>query len=104
MTDEFTRETMKYRSRFHTRPYRSDMEKKQMELTKEMIAQSRVIAKGKRIRAVKRLTQKYGGIPSKWHKKSGPRFEIEGDIYEYHWYEYHGIGRFEIKLKKVILK
>ncbi len=69
-----------------------------------MIAQSRVIAKGKRIRDLKRLTGEYGGIPSKWVKKSGPRFEVERDLYEYHWYEYHGIGRFEIKLKKVLMR
>lgn len=42
-----------------------------------MIAQSRVIAKGKRIRDLTRLTKYYGGIPSKWVKKSGPRFEVE---------------------------
>ena len=69
-----------------------------------MIAQSRVIAKGKRIRDLKRLIEEYGGMPSKWVKKSGPPFKIEKDIYEYHWYEYHGIGRLEIKLKKVLMK
>lgn len=68
-----------------------------------MIMQSRVIAKGKRIRDLKRLIENYGGIPSKWTKKSSPRFEIENDVYEYHWYEHHGIGRFEIKLKKVLI-
>ena len=36
-----------------------------------------------------------------WTKKSSPQIEIEGEIYEYHWYEHHGIGRFEIKKKKV---
>jgi len=32
-------------------------------------------------------------------KKNSPSFEINGDQYEYHWYEHTGIGRFEIKLK-----
>ncbi len=66
-----------------------------------MIAQSRVIAKGRRIRDLKRLVEAYGGMAAKWVKKSGPVFEIGGDAYEYHWYEHHQIGKFEIKLKKV---
>ena len=66
-----------------------------------MVAQSRVIAKGRRIRDLPRLIEKYGGDPSKWTKKSSPVFEIGGDLYEYHWYEHHGIGRFEIKRKRV---
>ena len=36
-----------------------------------------------------------------WTKRSSPAVEIDGDLYEYHWYEHHGIGRFEIKRKKV---
>ena len=36
-----------------------------------------------------------------WTKKSSPAVEIDGELYEYHWYEHHGIGRFEIKRKKV---
>ena len=66
-----------------------------------MISKSRVIAKGKRIRDLNRLLDNYGGIGSQWVKKSSPPFEIDGDLFEYHWYEHHGIGRFEIKLKKV---
>ncbi len=63
-----------------------------------MISQSRVIAKGDRIRAVQRLVDTYGGRKSKWVKKSSPRFEIGNAVYEYHWYEHPGIGRFELKL------
>ena len=70
-------------------------------LTQEVILNSRVIAKGKRIRDVQRLLEKYGGMVSKWVKKSSAPFEIDGEPYEYHWYEHHGIGSFEIKLKKV---
>ncbi len=66
-----------------------------------MISKSRIIAKGRRIRDLKHLLDNYGGIASKWVKKSTPSFEINGEIYEYHWYEHYGIGRFEIKLKKV---
>jgi hypothetical protein len=39
-----------------------------------------------------------------WTKKSSPTVEIDGDLYEFHWYEHHGIGRFEIKRKKVKVK
>src|SRR6266540_6188390 len=38
-------------------------------LTPRMIAQSRVIAKGKRIHDVQRLVVTYGGRPAKWVKK-----------------------------------
>ena len=72
-----------------------------LELTKELIARSRVIAKGRGIRDMKRLIQEYGGKPSMWTKKSSPPVEVDGEMYEYHWYEHHGIGRFEIKIKKV---
>ena len=71
------------------------------ELTKELIASSRVIAKGRGIRDLKRLLQDYGGKSSMWTKKSSPPVEIEGNVYEYHWYEHHGIGRIEVKIKKV---
>jgi hypothetical protein len=66
-----------------------------------MLAQSRVIAKGKRIRDLRRLIDTYGGIASKWVKKSSPSFEIDGLLYEYHWYEHPDIGRVELKRKQV---
>ena len=66
-----------------------------------MLAQSRVIAKGKQIRDVRRLVMQYGGRASKWVKKSSLRFEMAGDYFEYHWYEYPGIGRVELKRKQV---
>ena len=62
-----------------------------------MLSQSRVVAKGKRIREVERLIAQYGGKASKWIKKSSPRFESEGAHFEYHWYEHTGIGRFDLK-------
>ncbi len=66
-----------------------------------MLAQSRVIAKGRRIRDSHRLVETYGGRASKWTKKSSPQFEIEGERFEYHWYEHPGIGRVEIKRKQI---
>ena len=39
-------------------------------LTKEMLARSRVIAKGRAIREVERLVRLYGGKVSLWLKKS----------------------------------
>ena len=66
-----------------------------------MLAQARVIAKGRRIRDVQRLVRTYGGVPAEWVKKSSPLFEIAGHQYEYHWYEHPSIGRVEIKQKQV---
>ena len=66
-------------------------------LTRQMLSQSRVIAKGKAIRDVKRLLARYGGATSKWVKKSSPQLELGNKVIEYHWYEHSGIGRFEIK-------
>jgi len=63
-----------------------------------------VIAKGNRIRELNRLIESYGGTKSGWVKKSSPRFEIGHVQYEYHWYEHHGIGRFELKRKQVTPK
>jgi hypothetical protein len=70
-------------------------------LTAQMLAQSRVIAKGARIRDVRRLCQRYGGRTSRWVKKGSPAFNVEGVLYEYHWYEHPGIGRVEVKRKRV---
>ncbi len=70
-------------------------------LTRDLIAHSRVIAKGRRIRDLERLLMQYGGTASMWTKRSSPVVEIDGEAYEYHWYEHHGMGRFEVKRKKV---
>jgi hypothetical protein len=70
-------------------------------LTPRMLAQSRVIAKGNRIRDVQRLVQTYGGKRSTWVKKSSPAFVLGQYYYEYHWYEHPGIGRVELKRKRV---
>jgi hypothetical protein len=65
-----------------------------------MISQSRVIAKGLRIREVRRLVEQYGGSASRWVKKSSPRQDDENGEYEIHWYEHPGIGRIELKRKE----
>jgi hypothetical protein len=70
-------------------------------LTRRLISQSRVMARGKRIRDVQRLVDTYGGRKSGWVKKSSPRVEIGGHQYEYHWYEHPSIGRVELKRKRV---
>ncbi|OQY53586.1 MAG: hypothetical protein B6245_22695 [Desulfobacteraceae bacterium 4572_88] len=68
-----------------------------------MLSQSRIIAKGRRIRDVKRLVATYGGKSSEWVKKSSPVFESGGLFYEHHWYENPGTGRVEIKKKEVLM-
>lgn len=72
-----------------------------LELTRKLIARSRVIAKGRGIHDLKTLIQDYGGKPSMWTKKSNPPVEMGGEVHGYHWCEHHGIGRVEIKMKKV---
>ena len=71
------------------------------QLTPRMLAQSRVIAKGNRIRDVQRLVATYGGKRSTWVKKSSPVFTAGRHDYEYHWYEHPGIGRVELKRQRV---
>ncbi|MBI3698620.1 MAG: hypothetical protein HY238_27750 [Acidobacteria bacterium] len=70
-------------------------------LSRRTLAQARVIAKGKRIRDVRRLVARYGGRPSQWVKKGSPPFEVAGQHFEYHWYEHPGIGKVELKRKQV---
>jgi len=70
-------------------------------LSPRTLAQSRVIAKGNRIRDVQRLVETYGGKRSTWVKKSSPRFELGLHYYEYHWYEHPGLGWVELKRKRV---
>jgi len=66
-----------------------------------MISQSRVIAKGRRIRDVERLVASYGGSACSWVKKSSPRLEDDEGAFELHWYEHPGVGQMELKRKQV---
>jgi hypothetical protein len=70
-------------------------------LSRKMLSDSRVIARGMRIRDGKRLVSQYGGTASQWVKKSSPQFEVAGARFEYHWYEHYGVGRFETKQVRV---
>ena len=72
-----------------------------VKLSRNMLSGARVIARGERIRDVKRLVEAYGGKTSRWVKKSSPEFEVAGKRFEYHWYEHHGVGRFETKQVRV---
>jgi hypothetical protein len=69
-----------------------------------MLAQSRVIARAKRIRDVGKLVRTHGGKPSSWVKKASPSFKMAGRLYEYHWYECRGVGRVEVKRKQVDIR
>jgi hypothetical protein len=69
-------------------------------LSRKMLSDARVIAKGQHIRDVKRLVAQYGGRASRW-VKSSPQFEVAGSRFEYHWCEHHGLGRFETRQVRV---
>jgi len=76
-------------------------EEPDVKLSRKMLSDARVIAKGERIRDVQRLVAQYGGRVSRRVKKSSPQFEADGAHFEYHWYEHHGVGRFETKQVRV---
>jgi hypothetical protein len=62
------------------------------------------IATGRGIREVKRLRRKYGR--SRWRKRKGfATIRLSGGRIrwaELHWYEAHGIGARELKVKKIL--
>ena len=67
------------------------------------ILEIELIAAGKSIRELKRLRKAYGS--GRWRKLKGVasiRFS-NGTIHqaELHWYEAHGIGRKEVKIKRI---
>lgn len=62
---------------------------------------SSVIARGRGIRDIDRLVRLYGGETKRWSKRKGPRFSESDETFEYHWYEHHGLGRFEMKRKRI---
>jgi hypothetical protein len=59
------------------------------------------IAAGTAIREIKRLRRTYG--PGRWRKrKATSRVELRDGrirLAEVHWYEAHGLGRYEFKIK-----
>jgi hypothetical protein len=70
-------------------------------LTKEMISQSRIIAKGNNIREVGKLVNKFGGKAKDWVKKSTSVINVDGKDAEIHWYENKAVGK--VKIKTVFL-
>ena len=68
------------------------------------ITGKRTIAVGRSIRELRRLRKTYG--PGRWRKMKGiARIRLpDGTIAraEVHWYEAHGIGRSELKIKRLL--
>ncbi len=68
------------------------------------ITETRTIAVGRGIRELRRLRRAYG--PGRWRKMKGvARVRLpDGTIIraEIHWYEAHGIGRSELKIKRLL--
>jgi hypothetical protein len=62
------------------------------------------IASGRKIRELKRLQRAYGR--GRWRKQKGiARVRLADGtlaLAEVHWYEAHGVGRRELKLKRLI--
>ena len=63
-----------------------------------------VIAAGASLRIAKRLRRRYGR--GRWRKLKGTALVLrEGarlSLAEVHWYEAHGLGRFEPKIKRIL--
>ena len=68
------------------------------------ITRKRTIAVGARIRELRRLSRIYG--PGRWRKMKGvAKIRLPDDTIaraEVHWYEAHGIGRVDLKLKRLL--
>jgi hypothetical protein len=62
------------------------------------------IAVGPRIREIRRLRRIYG--PGRWRKRKGvSRVRLRTGrirLAELHWYEAHGLGRYEYKIKRYL--
>jgi hypothetical protein len=62
------------------------------------------LAQGRGIRELDRLRKVYG--PGRWRKRKGiARVRLPGGqsvTAEIHWYEAHGVGRKEFKLKRIV--
>ncbi len=68
------------------------------------ITEMETIAIGRRIRELPRLRRVYG--PGRWRKRRGiARVRVDGGpafVAEVHWYEAFGIGRKELKIKRIV--
>lgn len=61
-------------------------------LTRHMVQNARVIARGRRIGDRKRLVRSYGGHESEWMKMSSPTYNDGKQDYQVHWYEHPTLG------------
>ena len=68
------------------------------------ITEIEVIAAGRAVRELRRLEKRYG--PGRWRKLKGLALIRLGDgtvtRAELHWYEAHGVGRYEFKVKRLM--
>jgi len=68
------------------------------------IERPETIASGRGIREIERLRDTYG--PGRWRKRKGVAAVRLPDgttcLAEVHWYEAHGIGRREFKVKRIL--
>ena len=68
------------------------------------IGRVELIALGRGIREMARLTKVYGG--RRWRKLKGTARVMLPDgstaLAEVHWYECHGLGRREVKIKRLL--
>ena len=68
------------------------------------ISNVETMASGSGIRELKRLVRRYG--PARWRKRKGiARVRLQDNsvcLVELHWYEAHGIGRYEFKIKEYL--
>ncbi len=68
------------------------------------IAEVELIAAGNSIRDIRRLRKQYGA--GRWRKLKGIAMVRLADGYvtkaEVHWYEAHGVGRKEVKVKRLL--
>ncbi len=66
------------------------------------ISDAETIAEGSSIRELPRLRKRYG--PGRWRKQKGVATVRLGDgticKAEVHWYEAHGVGKKELKIKR----
>ena len=65
------------------------------------VSRIETIAVGNAIREIRRLRRTYG--PGRWRKRKGiAKVQLTNGtirLVELHWYEVHGIGRYELKIK-----
>ena len=68
------------------------------------LTDEQTIAEGTAIRELARLVRAYG--QGNWRKRKGfARIQLRGGLVrraELHWYEAHGIGRKELKIKRLM--